>query len=227
MELVQSDSGYRFSVDAFLLAAFAKRFQPEYFCDMGSGCGVVAWQLKQVLPQVGGVAVEIQEEFTPFALENLKGTGVDFLCCDIRKMPVPDRKFDLLLSNPPYFQVGHGKLSKNPVKAIARHTINGSLKDWVSHMQRHLTENGGVCVVFPSRYSKKLVEDMRSIHFNLMCLLEIFSFAGEEPKLNCLYFSRMQGPFSYENLTLYRSHRKRTRAAAQFLSGTLQDGIFL
>ena len=100
MDLIQSENGYRFSVDAFLLAAFAKRYQPEYFCDMGCGCGVVAWQLKQLLPQTSGIAVEIQPEFTPFGRENLKNTGIEYICCDIRDLPTPDRKFDLLISNP-------------------------------------------------------------------------------------------------------------------------------
>ncbi|PIE02839.1 MAG: hypothetical protein CSA81_04885 [Acidobacteria bacterium] len=227
MELIQPENGYRFSVDAFLLAAFAKQFNPKHFCDMGAGCGVVSWQLHQLLPSATGVAVEIQPVFKEFGRTNLAGTGISFLCRDIRDLPRQDRKFDLLISNPPYFKVGHGKLSKNPVKAQARHRLNGSVSDWCSSMNKHLKEDGGVCIIYPSRYAAELVTDMLKVGFNLRVLLQIASFEGEEPKLDCLYFSAEPGEVRTQCLNLYREHRKRSAAAKKFLSGTLQEGIFL
>ena len=41
-KLVQPDSGYRFSTDAFLLAAFAARMPAHTWCDLGTGSGAIA-----------------------------------------------------------------------------------------------------------------------------------------------------------------------------------------
>ena len=227
MDLVQSDTGYRFSVDAFLLAAFASRFRPLHFLDMGAGCGVISWQLKRLLPETTGVAVELQEDFVSFAQENLKGTGIVLHHGDVRFFHYDGPAFDLLISNPPFFRVGHGKLSKNPVKAIARHTLHGTVVDWVEHVQKYLAEEGGICLIYPFRYLSELVSGMRQKGFYLNEFIDVFSYFGQEAKLCCLYFSRRVVQTRRESLVLYKEHRKRTPEAIKFLRGTQQEINFL
>lgn len=227
MQLQQGSSGYRFSIDAFLLAAFSARYKPGYFLDMGAGCGVVSWQILQLLPDARGVAVEIQPEFESYLTHNLDNLPVEIVYEDIRKLSVPETPFDLLVSNPPYFRVGRGKLSKNPVKAAARHTLNGTLPEWVEHASDFLTQDGGVAIVFPSRFSVELISQMQIIGFYVNDLVHIASYGDQAPKLVCLYFSRKQVEPREETLVLYEGHRKRTKEAIKFLSGTLQESNFL
>ena len=56
--LAQPDTGYRTSIDAWLIAGFAALTHPRFFVDLGSGCGVVAWALCQLVPAARGLAVE-------------------------------------------------------------------------------------------------------------------------------------------------------------------------
>jgi tRNA1(Val) A37 N6-methylase TrmN6 len=194
---------------------------------MGAGCGVVSWQLLQLLPETRGVAVEIQPEFGPYIAKNLQNLPVEIVRGDIRELPAPEMPFDLLVSNPPYFRVGRGKLSKNPVKAAARHTLNGTLPEWVEYVSDFLTPDGGVALVYPSRFSIELISQMQIIGFYVNDLVHIASYGDQAPKLVCLYFSRKQMEVREEMLVLYEGHRKRTKEAIKFLSGTLQESNFL
>lgn len=227
MDLKQPEDGYRFSVDAFLLAAFVARAKPRHILDMGSGCGVVAWQVAQLVPEVRGVAVEIQDVFASFARENLINSGIDFVLSDIREYRHNGPPFDVLISNPPYFRPGHGKLSKNPVKAVARHSLNGDIVEWVHLVGRFLAEDGTVALVYPHRNCPGLVKCMEEIGFYLNEIVDVCSYAGQEPKLACLRFSRKAMPLEQTNLVLYHGHRVRTPAAVKFLEGTLQETNFL
>jgi tRNA1(Val) A37 N6-methylase TrmN6 len=60
------------------------------------------------------------------------------------------RDFDLVASNPPYFDVWSGLVSPTDERALARHDATCSTEDLARAAKRLLKSSGAVCVVYPS-----------------------------------------------------------------------------
>jgi tRNA1(Val) A37 N6-methylase TrmN6 len=124
----QPQNGYRFSLDAVLLAHFAQPRPGARLIDLAAGCGVVGLiALYRHAGIASCLAVEIQEELAFFARENFRDNGygdkaavIDGDVAQIREL-LPAQSADLVLCNPPYYQPGRGRESKLPGAKNARH----------------------------------------------------------------------------------------------------------
>ena len=79
-------------------------------CDLGTGSGCL---LLMLAAREGGLSltgVEREERAAQCARENLAHSGLEgtVLQADWRQVTLPAGGFDLVISNPPYFQPGHG-----------------------------------------------------------------------------------------------------------------------
>jgi len=124
----QPKNGYRFSLDAVLLAHFAQPGPGARLLDLAAGCGVVGLIALYRHPQLAScLAIEVQEELAFFARENFRDNGFadksEVICGNITlvKELVPAQSVDLVLCNPPYYQPGRGRESRSPGAKEARH----------------------------------------------------------------------------------------------------------
>lgn len=160
----QPSSGYRFSIDAVLLADFASAFCGELVLDLGTGCGVALLLLSRMCPSLRyGVGVEIQGELHRFALGNIKANGLgDRLSAvhgDFREKlaGVPAGSFDLVVSNPPYRRLGEGRRNPDPQKEVARHEVSCTMPELFRSAGRHLSNTGRFAMVgLPQRLGEML-----------------------------------------------------------------------
>ncbi len=134
LSIRQPAKGYRFSIDAFLLADFASAFRGERVLDLGTGSGVVLLLLSHVSPSLRcGVGVEIQPALHDFAQRNFRENGMEgrleAVLGDFRGRPpcMAGEPFDLVVSNPPYRRLGEGRRNPDPQKEIARHEVTCSM----------------------------------------------------------------------------------------------------
>jgi release factor glutamine methyltransferase len=74
--------------------------------DIGVGSGVIAVTMACELPELTATAVDISAEALKIAEENANqyevANRVDFIQSDLFSNLISDKKFDLILSNPPY-----------------------------------------------------------------------------------------------------------------------------
>jgi tRNA1(Val) A37 N6-methylase TrmN6 len=81
----------------------------------------------------------------------LNGLDVRMLCGDLREPSASlGRDFDLVVSNPPYFDASAGHLSPAGERALARHDTTCTTPDLARAAKRLLKSNGALCVVYPS-----------------------------------------------------------------------------
>ncbi|MBQ3404914.1 MAG: methyltransferase, partial [Oscillospiraceae bacterium] len=160
--------------DSIMLADFCRSINYKYFCDLGCGSGVISVILlsREVLSR--GVGIEIQSSAYDIAVENTRINGLsDRLSLynrdlrDCRDFLEPGA-FDLVVSNPPYFPVGHGRSSPDRSAAISREEICCNLNELCTSAS-FLTKYGG-CFALVYR-TNRLSE--------LLCAL---SSHGLEPK---------------------------------------------
>jgi tRNA1Val (adenine37-N6)-methyltransferase len=162
LALEQPRRGYRFNVDALILADFAATVMPApgLVVELGAGCGVVGLLLARRLPQVRVVLVELQSELAALAAANVQRNDlsdrVRVMEGDLRTVALwSDTAPDLVVSNPPFFRAGAGRTSAHPQVATARHEISCSLEQLASAAAAGLTSGGQLAIIHAmSRYEE-------------------------------------------------------------------------
>lgn len=135
--LSQPESGFRFSMDALLLAAFAGREHVRgRILDLGTGCGVVGLGLALDHPDFFGVGLDLNPEMLLHARENVRRLGFDdrfaLLRSDVRRpFGLEPESMDMVLCNPPYRDPGRGRTCPDEAKTLARFESRAGLADFV------------------------------------------------------------------------------------------------
>lgn len=182
--LYQKKRGYRFSVDAVLLGCFAARKAVARVADLGTGSGV----LPVILSKCGAVekitGIELQKDLASLAKKNISHNGcsekVDVLCTDIKKIKevLSPETFDTVVTNPPFYRIGSGKVNPENENAIARHELKATLHDFLTGAAFLLKQGGRFFAVYrPSRITD-LVHEMRE------CRIEPKVFQFVHPSAN-------------------------------------------
>jgi tRNA1Val (adenine37-N6)-methyltransferase len=153
IHVLQKKRGYRFSLDAPLLADFIRPRPADELLELGTGSGIIALLL-------GGrrfahlTALEIQAPLAGLARRNVRlngfGDRISVLRADLRSFR-PGRRFDIVFSNPPYIPESTGFLSADPEKAVAKHEIKCDIHDVMRATNELLKPGGRACFVFPAR----------------------------------------------------------------------------
>ena len=77
LALGQATDGYRFSLEAFLLADFVSASHASPLLDLGTGCGVVALLLARRFPHARVIGMELQASLAAMARQNVVHNGVE------------------------------------------------------------------------------------------------------------------------------------------------------
>ncbi|MBW1723354.1 MAG: methyltransferase [Deltaproteobacteria bacterium] len=154
LRLIQSRNGYRFSIDAVLLAGFVTSKPGEVIVDLGTGCGVIPLMLLLTRSISYAVGVEIQPDLADQARRNalLNGYGerMAVVLGDARHVPIRPLSADIVLCNPPYRKRDSGRISTDRERAIARHEIKLSLDDILEAARMLLRPRGRFAMVYPA-----------------------------------------------------------------------------
>lgn len=154
LQFRQPVQGYRFSVDALLLAGFARPAQNARLLDLGCGVGVVGLLLAWARPDLTVTGLELQPELAGLAQENaaLNNLAERFRAVggDLRRTDLfPAQSFDAVVVNPPYRPLGAGRLGPDEQRNRARHELTATLADWTSAAAAWLVPGGRLNVVYP------------------------------------------------------------------------------
>ncbi|MBN2529525.1 MAG: methyltransferase [Deltaproteobacteria bacterium] len=156
--LFQPKKGYRFSVDSPLLTWFCWSDRPADHCaDLGSGCGVIGISLLVAQQAKHVVAVEIQSKLASLSLQNAEANSVTnnftLIKGDMREnhRKLPQKTFDLVVSNPPFWPSDSGRLPPDEERRIARHEISITLFELIQKAETLLhPRRGRFCIAFPA-----------------------------------------------------------------------------
>lgn len=155
---VYNNANHRFGTDSLLLAAFCETKPSWRACDLGTGCGILLLSLIDKGLTGDAVGIEIQPEGASLLAEAAKNNGlanVEALCQDFRQYR-SSRRFDLVVSNPPYFTAGQH--AANPARATARHQLTCTLQDLCMAAARLLKQGGRFCLCYPAEQLSPLFQ---------------------------------------------------------------------
>jgi tRNA1Val (adenine37-N6)-methyltransferase len=152
VRLIQPKKGYRFATDAPLLAAFVRIKPGDEVCELGTGNGVVA-VLLGFKPFRRLTAVEIQPRLADLARRNVFGNGlaerIEIVEADLRTWR-PGRRFDIVVSNPPYYEKRAGFPCPDPEKAIAKHEVTCDIMEIMRAVSDLLKSDGRAFFIYPA-----------------------------------------------------------------------------
>lgn len=168
VRLLQPRRGYRFNLDAVLLAGFAARSvaldRPANVVDLGTGCGVVALLLAAWRPNATVKAVELQPAMASLARRNaqLNHVPVEVIESDWRSLPAGVQA-DLVVSNPPYFPPARGRPPSDAGRAAARFESNGDVGSLAQSAAKLLAPGGSVRLVHAASRTADVLDAFRAV----------------------------------------------------------------
>ena len=112
--------------------------------DVGTGSGCVAIALVKLAPGTRVTAVDISREALQLAQSNARQNGVDvqFVCADLFS-GLGERKFDMIVSNPPYVRSGDIDKLEPEVRAEPRLALDGG-RDGLDIYRRIISSAAGL-----------------------------------------------------------------------------------
>lgn len=187
----QAKSAMKVNTDAMILGSLIEAKGKIKGLDIGTGTGVLSLMIAQRNTQIEIEAIEIDQESAEEAILNFKNSNwfnrlklnqIDFL--DFQSPHL----FDLIVSNPPYFE--NGILNSSSRKAKTRHEESLPLIRLIEKSAELLSENGDFWVILPFETAFKWKEKALSIQ--LFCRKEIIVFSKKnQPKRIVYCFSKM------------------------------------
>ena len=193
-------SEYRFSLDSIFLAQKVNDWliqhhqDPQKIADVCAGCGVVGLELLFHLKKRMAVDpttihfIEVQADyeihFKKNKIEMLKTveskTELTFILENYKNLIGQknyQKKYDLIICNPPYFHPGQGQLSPSDFKNRCRFFLDAdfsSLVEWVSYS---LAKNGSAFLLVRAdaeSKSKQSIQDLsQKFHLNAQICADI------------------------------------------------------
>lgn len=160
LNFYQSTSGYRYSIDSFILADFVSSVKGDRVIDLGTGNGIIPLLLARKA-KCKIVGLEIQGPLLKHARHNIAQNGLEkeiaLIQGDIRlsKLFFKGCSFDTVVSNPPYRKLNSGRLNPISEKAIARHEILITLPELIENTANLLCDSGKLFMIYiPERFSE-------------------------------------------------------------------------
>lgn len=221
----QRRRGYRFSIDAVLLAWFAAQQPGIRVLELGAGSGVVSIALADRRPEREIVAVEVQEGLAALARENVERNNlterVRIVQRDIRDLCGTgwDGAFDLVVANPPFRAVGQGRLNPEREKAIARHELLGALGDFIACADRCLAPEGRAVLILLAEREAALREACAGTGLAPSNRLAIRPYADQPPNLSLWELNRDGAGSAEAEIVIWREYRHYTPLLGSILDG--------
>ena len=231
--VVNERSAMKVNTDGVLLgAAMTIRPEDRKMLDIGTGTGTIALMAAQRVADVCGQAcldaIDIDEPSAAEASMNFAGSPWDGslhahnLSLDDFAAAYPDNKYDLIFSNPPYFE--DSLTAPDERKSTARHTSDGlSYRDIFEFAKDRLTAQGRVSLVLPADQEADLCRYARMCGLHLFRIVRIRTVPRKAPSRIVAEFSRYRVDAPVEELVTIQNEGKYTQ---EYLSLTKDFYLF-
>jgi len=167
--------------DGVLLGAWSPT--GNHILDVGTGSGLIARMLMQRCPEAEVEGIDIDEAAVEQACEN----GVKAFCAKLQEW---QGTYELIVSNPPYFQ----NSLKNPDEGrkTARHTDTLSYAELIYHSARLLKENGQLALILPAEAENEVRQLAAAANLFLTHVTRVYSKESKPARRVLLCFAKLK-----------------------------------
>jgi tRNA1(Val) A37 N6-methylase TrmN6 len=176
-------------MDAVLLSGFTKVLPGDKVLDLGTGTGIIPILLEAKTEGKHFTGLEIQEESADMARRSVAMNGledkVDIVIGDIKEASTlfGQASFDVVTSNPPYMNHGHGLVNPGDAKAIARHELLCSLEDVIREAGRLLKPGGRFYLVHRPFRLVEIMNVLTAYKLEPKRMKLVYPYVDKEPNM--------------------------------------------
>ena len=230
IQVLQKSKGYRFALDAPLLADFIHTTEDDELLELGTGNGIISLLLS-IRPFKFITAVEVQASLAELARRNVKlnhlEKRISIVEQDLLKFR-PEKKFDVIFSNPPYHKRSEGHLSLSNEKSIAKHELKCTIFDIMQRTSALLKRKGRAYFIFPGKRKEDMTEAVKMNGLKIKSRRFVCAHTKDRPHLflvECDFLSR--NVVRLPDLVLYDEEGNYSKETQEIFSGRLHASSLL
>lgn len=170
MRILQKERGFRFGMDAVLLANFIRVEARDHVADFGTGTGVLPLLLLGHGKGTQFDAFEIQEDMADMARRTMQINGL-LETIRVHHLPVeqagtvlPRCSLDAIICNPPYGKPGATLVNPSENKAMSRHQSEDGLASWFRTAHLLLKGKGRFAMIYPAPGMLEAMKALEAAH---------------------------------------------------------------
>lgn len=212
----QDELVHKVGTDAILLGTWvcSKVQDAKLVLDAGAGSGILALMMARHFPDAQIVAADIDEHSLSLAGYNFANSKFHsrLLTLDdnIVDLPKSGQRFDLIVSNPPFYNTHNPSLQEH--KKRARHG-EGPVEEWVEGCLNRMQPDGHVFLIVPGHTAHEWIRAANDMRYYNQFRLNVFSFAEDlVPVRSLLCFGGTIKKPAIDRLVLYQHDRSPTDA---------------
>lgn len=200
--IYQDASAMKVGTDGVLLGAWADIKNKNNILDIGTGTGLIAIMAAQRNKSAIIDAIDIDSKACIQAEENAKGTKwcnrINVINTSLQDFSTDD-KYDLIISNPPFFNNSTKAAGKQ--RTVARHTYNLPHQKLILFAKNNLSDKGLLSVILPVCEGEELIIFGKKNHVHCLRKTFVIPKPGSNPKRLLLEFSTQECETYIEYLT--------------------------
>ncbi|MBR3871064.1 MAG: methyltransferase [Clostridia bacterium] len=188
LKLIQKKKGFKFGVDAVLLADFASCKRGDKVCELGSGSGIVSILCAHHY-NARVDALEIMPEYADMASRSVEGNNLEdrvkIYCCDMKNATsvLSPCQYDCVVTNPPYKKLDAGENCAQYDRACSRSELCATLDDVVKAASLLIKNGGKLVMVHRPQRLTDIILTLEKYKFYIKKLRFVASKKGDTPVL--------------------------------------------
>jgi tRNA1Val (adenine37-N6)-methyltransferase len=191
-KIIQEKAAMKVNTDGVLLGAWSNIHEVGTVLDIGTGTGMIALMIAQRCDAII-TGVEIEKNAAEEAVQNVRnskwGNRIIIQNCSFQYFAAnTNDKFDLIVSNPPFFS--NGIKNADPHLSMARHNHMLSFADIITGSTKLLSENGRLALILPFDQANGFVEKAKVYGLFLNRVTEVSPFPDKEPNRILMEFGK-------------------------------------
>ncbi|WP_158826084.1 tRNA1(Val) (adenine(37)-N6)-methyltransferase [Mucilaginibacter lacusdianchii] len=217
----QQGCAMKINTDGVLLGALAQAKASSCILDIGTGTGVIALMLAQRFADAKIDAVELDASAAVTATGNFEQSPYterltlfsdsfqDYFDC------YPDRKYDLIVSNPPFYI--HSLQSPGAGKALAKHADVDFFEELISQSAKHLHVDGRLWMILPINTAAAVRLIASQYNLSVQQIINIHSYPHDEAHRQILVFGTHQTEPVIQRFVIYDAPKQYSEDYQQLL----------
>jgi len=218
--VLQDKCSMKLGTDSILLGAWTKAKDEKRILDVGTGSGVIALMLAQkTKAQIDAIDIEYAAHIQ--AKENFFNSKwkprLTSIHSSIQEFS-PTKKYDLIVSNPPYFPLPKSHISSNGNQARFTHLL--SFSDLAKHVIRLLNTKGRFFVILPIHEGAMFTNEAekRKLYLNNYVWVKTTN-RKKFPKRILMEFSNSTSDIKDDSMIIIQADNKYTQAYKDLVKG--------
>lgn len=219
----QEKAALKVSTDSCLFGAWvankmqSEKLKADNILDIGAGAGLLMFMLAQKSDAVID-GIEIDEASFLQADENINASKwidrLKLIHADVKQFQFK-KKYDFIISNPPFYQ--NDLRSEKQNRNIAMHDEGLKLDELLTIVKYNLTADGSFAVLLPSKRVDAFTVEAEKHRLFLLCRCDVKQSVNHSPFRSMLWFQKEPGENLREEICIKNEVNEYTTEFIQLL----------